>query len=30
LVVNDGTRRRIDLLDPYATKMEAPYVAAAS
>src|SRR5438132_742915 len=28
LVVNDGTRRRIDLLDPYATKMEAPYATA--
>ncbi len=28
LVVNDGTRRRIDLLDPYATKLEAPYAAA--
>jgi proteasome accessory factor A len=28
LIVNDGTRRRIDLLDPYATKMEAPYATA--
>ena len=28
LVVNDGTRRRIDLLDPYATKLEATYAAA--
>jgi Pup-ligase protein len=28
LVVNDGTRRRIDLLDPYATKLEAPYATA--
>ena len=28
LIVNDGTRRRIDLLDPYATKLEAPYATA--
>jgi proteasome accessory factor A len=28
LVVNDGTRRRIELLDPYATKMEATYATA--
>ena len=28
LVVNDGTRRRIDLLDPYATKLEATYATA--
>jgi pup-ligase protein len=28
LVVNDGSRRRIDLLDPYATKLEAPYATA--
>jgi proteasome accessory factor A len=28
LVVNDGTRRRIDLPDPYATKLEATYAAA--
>ena len=28
LIVNDGTRKRIDLLDPYATKMEAPYATA--
>ena len=26
VIVNDGTRRRIDLLDPYATRLEAPYV----
>ena len=26
VVVNDGTRRRIELLDPYATKLEAAYV----
>jgi len=29
LVVNDGGRRRIDLSDPYATKQEEKYVAAA-
>ena len=28
LIVNDGTRRRIDLLDPYATKLEVPYATA--
>ncbi len=28
LVVNDGSRRRIDLPDPYATKLEATYAAA--
>jgi proteasome accessory factor A len=28
LVVNDGTRRRIDLPDPYATKLEATYATA--
>ncbi|HEX9340136.1 MAG TPA: proteasome accessory factor PafA2 family protein [Thermoplasmata archaeon] len=28
LIVNDGTRRRIDLLDPYATKLETPYATA--
>src|SRR2546428_729845 len=28
LIVNDGTRRRTDLLDPYATKVEAPYATA--
>ncbi len=28
LVVNDGTRRRIDLLDPYATRLEATYATA--
>src|SRR5438309_327215 len=28
LSVTDGTRRRIDLLDPYATTMEAPYATA--
>lgn len=28
LVVNDGTRRRIELLDPYATQTEEPYAAA--
>ena len=28
LIVNDGTRRRIDLLDPYATKVEAAYATA--
>lgn len=28
VVVNDGTRRRIDLLDPYATKLETPYATA--
>ena len=30
LVVNDGTRRRIDLLDPYATKLEEAYATAAN
>jgi proteasome accessory factor A len=30
LVVNDGTRRRIDLLDPYATKLEEAYGPTAS
>jgi proteasome accessory factor A len=29
VVVNDGTRRRIDLLDPYATKLEEIHDAAA-
>src|SRR5467141_190638 len=28
LIVNDGTRRRIDLLDPYATRLEAAYATA--
>ena len=28
VVVNDGTRRRIDLPDPYATKLEATYATA--
>lgn len=28
LVVNDGTRRRIELPDPYATKLEATYATA--
>ena len=28
VIVNDGTRRRIDLLDPYATKLEAAYATA--
>ncbi|TLZ67607.1 MAG: hypothetical protein E6K16_00335 [Methanobacteriota archaeon] len=28
LVVNDGTRRRIDLFDPYATKLEERYATA--
>ena len=28
LVVNDGSRRRIDLPDPYATKLEATYATA--
>jgi len=28
LVVNDGTRRRIDLYDPYATKLEERYATA--
>ena len=28
LVVNDGTRRRIDLPDPYATELEATYATA--
>ena len=28
VIVNDGTRRRIDLLDPYATKLEATYATA--
>src|SRR6266702_3584581 len=28
LIVNDGTRRRIDLLDPYSTKLEVPYATA--
>lgn len=28
LVVNDGTRRRIDMPDPYATKLEATYATA--
>src|SRR5256885_365261 len=28
LIVDEGDRQRIDLLDPYATKMEAPYATA--
>ena len=28
IIVNDGTRRRIDLLDPYATKLETSHVTA--
>ncbi len=30
LVVNDGTRRRIDMHDPYATELEERYATAAS